>query len=254
MPVAGALYYHLTKGAETDLPVVLLHGAGGMHLTWPPEIRRIPGYRLYALDLPGHGKSDEVGGLQSIAAYAQRVQVWSEAIGLSRAVFVGHSMGGAIALEMALQFPEQVLGLGLIGTGARLRVHPDMLAAAATPTTFYKAIESIVSWSFSPQASPRLVELVGQRFGEVRPSVLHGDLIACDSFDASESLEKIGCPVLVMCGTEDRMTPLRASQFLSSQIPSAQLVTIEDAGHMVMLEQPQTAAAALLAFLQTIPY
>lgn len=254
MPVAGALYYHLNQGAETELPVVLLHGAGGMHLSWPPEIRRLPGYRVYALDLPGHGKSDQVGGLQSIAAYAQRIQAWLEAVDLSGAIFVGHSMGGAIALELALQFPDQVLGLGLISTGARLRVHPDLLAAADSPTTFYHAIETIVSWSFSPQAPARLTELVKQRLGEVRPSVLHGDLSACDRFDASEALEKVACPVLVVCGTEDRMTPLRSSQFLAGQIPQTQLVTIQDAGHMVMLEQPQATAAALAAFLQTIPH
>lgn len=254
MPVAGEYYYHLNQGAETDLPVVLLHGAGGMHLSWPPEIRRMPGNRLYALDLPGHGRSNQVGGQQSIAAYAQRVHAWLEAVGLSCAAFVGHSMGGAVALEMALQFPEQVLGLGLISTGARLRVHPDLLSAAASPTTFYQAVENILSWSFAPDVSPRLVELVNQRFAEVRPSVLHGDLIACDQFDVSQLLEQIRCPALVMCGTLDRMTPLRASQFLAAQIPHTQLVTIPDAGHMVMLEQPQTVAAGLSAFLQTIPF
>lgn len=253
MPVAEGLYYHLTQGAETDLPVVLLHGAGGMHLSWPTEIRRLPGYRLYALDLPGHGKSSEVGGLQSIAAYAQRVWGWLQAVGVSGAVMVGHSMGGAIALEMARAYPEQVLGLGLIATGARLRVHPDLLAETASPTTIYNAIEKIVAWSLAAQASPRLVELVSQRLSEVRPSVLLGDLIACDRFDARETLGGIECPALVLCGTEDRMTPLRLSQFLAGQIPLAQLMTVENAGHMVMLEQPQATAEALSAFLRTLP-
>lgn len=252
MPIAEGLYYHLTQGADTDLAVVLLHGAGGMHLSWSTDIRRLPGYRVYALDLPGHGKSREVGGLQSIPAYAQRVQGWLQSVGLSRAVMVGHSMGGAIALEMARAYPEQVLGLGLIATGARLRVHPDLLAETASPTTFYNAIEKIVAWSFAVQASPRLVDLVSQRLAEVRPSVLHGDLIACDSFDASETLKQIECPALVLCGVQDRMTPLRLSQFLAGQIPLAQLMTVENAGHMVMLEQPQATAAALSAFLATL--
>ena len=245
MPVAGALYYHLNQGAATELPVVLLHGAGGMHLSWPPEIRRLPGYRVFALDLPGHGKSDQVGGLQSITAYAQHIEAWLEAVDLSGAIFVGHSMGGAIALEMALQFPEQVLGLGLISTGPRLRVHPDLLAAAASPTTYHQAIESILAWSFSSQAPQRLVELVSQRLAEVRPSVLHGDLLACDRFDASELVQNITCPVMVLCGTADRMTPLRTSQVRAGLIPGAQLVTIPDAGHMVMQEQPGAVADAL---------
>ncbi len=254
MPIAGELYYHFNQGGETSLPVVLLHGAGGMHLYWPPEIRRLPGYRMYALDLPGHGKSDAMGGLQTISAYALRVLAWLDAVGISRAVFVGHSMGGAIALALATQSPEQVLGLGLVATGARLRVNLELLSNAASPTTFYKAIETLVGWSFGPQAPARMVELATQRFGEIRPSVLHGDLLACNAFDLSESLEQIQCPTLLVCGTEDRMTPLRISQLLAGKIPHTQLVTVQNAGHMVMLEQPQVVASALAAFLATIPF
>ena len=253
MPLAEALYYHLSQGSETDLPVVLLHGAGEMHLLWPPEIRRIAGCRVFALDLPGHGKSNQIGGLQSVTAYAQRVQIWLESVGLYRAVIVGHAMGGAIAMQMAVQSPKQVLGLGLISTGPRLPVPPDLLAASANPTTFYKAMEIMASLSFGATASPRLVELVAQRLRKVRPSVLHGDLSACDRFDASALVEKIQCPALVMCGVEDQLTPLRSSQFLAGKIPKAQLSMIQNAGHMVMLEQPQAAAAALTAFLQGVP-
>lgn len=254
MPIAGGLYYHYNSGEESSLPVVLLHGAGGMHLYWPPEIRRLPGCRLYALDLPGHGKSDAMGGLQTISAYAQQVLTWLDAVGISRAVFVGHSMGGAIALALATQSPEQVLGLGLVATGARLRVNPELLSDAASPTTFYKAIETLVCWSFSSQTPARTLELATRRFGEVRPSVLYGDLLACNSFDLSESLEQIQCPTLLVCGTEDHMTPLRTSQLLAGKIPHTQLVTVQDAGHMVMLEQPQVVASALASFLSTIPF
>ncbi|MCU0484626.1 MAG: alpha/beta hydrolase [Anaerolineales bacterium] len=253
MPVAEALYYHLNQGAETDLPVVLLHGAGGMHLSWPTEIRRLTGCRVFALDLPGHGRSNHVGGLQSVEAYAQSVQSWLEAVGLYRVVILGHSMGGAIAMQMACQFPKQVLGIGLISTGPRLPVPPDLLAAAANSTTFYKAREILASISFGANASPRLVEMVGKRLSEMRPSVLHGDLIACDRFDASTLVDKIQCPALVVCGVEDQLTPLRSSQFLAVKIPNAQLVTIQNAGHIVMLEQPQAVAAALAAFLQGMP-
>ena len=81
----------------------------------------------------------------------------------------------------------------------------------------------------------------------------HGDLSACDRFDASALVEKIHCPALVMCGVEDQLTPLRSSQFLAGEITKAQLSMIQNAGHMVMLEQPQAAAAALTAFLQGVP-
>jgi len=131
MPVAANLYYYTASDNEIGKrPVVIIHGAGGTHLYWPPEIRRLSGYRVYALDLPGHGKSDASRGRQTIADYAGCVLEWLDAIGLNRAVFVGHSMGSAIALTLAIHHPQQVLGLGLVGAGARLRVHPDILENA----------------------------------------------------------------------------------------------------------------------------
>ena len=77
--------------------MVLIHGAGGDHLFWPPEMRRLPDYRVITLDLPGHGKT-EGPGCQSIQDYARDVAEFMDVASLSRAVFVGHAMGGAIAL------------------------------------------------------------------------------------------------------------------------------------------------------------
>lgn len=94
MPFAADIYYHVYQEGEY-LPVVLIHGAGGTHLHWPPEIRRLRGFRIYALDLPGHGKS-KGRGLQTITAYAQAVYEWVGAVGLHKAFFVGHSMGAEI--------------------------------------------------------------------------------------------------------------------------------------------------------------
>jgi pimeloyl-ACP methyl ester carboxylesterase len=83
MPIAGGLYYFAFPGDNP--PVVLIHGAGGTHLHWPAEIRRLPGRYVLAVDLPGHGKS--IGcGLQTISAYTEAVLHWLEAVGLSRAV------------------------------------------------------------------------------------------------------------------------------------------------------------------------
>jgi pimeloyl-ACP methyl ester carboxylesterase len=223
-----------------------------MHLSWPTEVRRQANFNLYALDLPGHGKSDAAGGLQTIDAYADRVLDWMQAVGLSRAAFVGHSMGGAIALSLALHAPERVSGLGLVSTGARLQVNPDLLADAANATTFYKVVGLLNAWSFGPEAPDRLVELARQRLAEVRPSVLYGDLLACNAFDVSEQIGKITSPTLVLSGTADRMVPMRNAQFIADSIPGAELVLIPQAGHMVMLEQPVVVAQALTSFLQRI--
>lgn len=255
MPAAANLYYHLYEGSEEGRkpPVILIHGAGGTHLFWPSEMRRLPGYRIHAPDLPGHGKSNG-RGQQSIRAYAEELVEWLAAMGVHSAVFVGHSMGGAIALTLALDFPEHVLGLGLVASGARMRVAPAILESAANPTTFHNAVEMIVASAFSPESSPRLIELASQRMAETRPSVLHGDFLACDAFDETERLAQIRQPALVVCGADDKLTPPRYSQFLADTLPNASLRMIPNAGHMVMLEQPQAVASALAAFLPAIYY
>lgn len=255
MPVAAELYYSLYRGTEKDtLPVVLMHGAAGIHLSWAAEIRRLKGNRIYALDLPGHGKSGALDGQQTVAGYARKVVEWLEAVGLHRAVFVGHSLGGAIALELGIYYPEHVLGLGLVSTGVRLRVNPELLELASRAATFNTAIAVLVANSFSPQAPARLVELVTQRMAETRPSVLHGDLLACTIFDVKEQIASLKRPVLVIGGTQDQMTPLRYSQFMADTIPGAKLHVIPNAGHMVILEQPLEVATALGDFLKTIVY
>jgi pimeloyl-ACP methyl ester carboxylesterase len=254
MPVVSEIYYHLYQGSGFEtLPVVLLHGAGGTHLSWPPEVRRLAGTRIYALDLPGHGKSPG-RGQQTITGHANRVMEWFGAAGLNRAAFIGHSMGGAIAVEIALQYPENVLALGLLASGARLPIPPGILADAASTTTYRKAYEAIARLAFSPSADPNLVELMVQRLAEIRQSVMYGDLLACNDYDAPARIERIHSPTLVLCGSDDRMTPVRFSQFLADTIPAGRLVVIPEAGHMVMLERPQAVASALGNFLAGISY
>jgi pimeloyl-ACP methyl ester carboxylesterase len=255
MPLSGNLYYslHCEKDTETP-PLVLIHGAGGSHLYWPPDIRRLQGYCVYAPDLPGHGKSSSIDGQQSIEEYAGYLLQWLESVQLRRAVLVGHSMGGAIALQLALSHPETVVGLGLVGAGARLRVLPEFLSYAADPTTVYKATDLVVSHSFSANAPARLVELAARRLAETRQSVLYGDLLACDRFDVMDRLGSIRQPTLVICGSEDQMTPMRFAQYLASSMPEARLVVIPGAGHMVMLEQPAHVAESLYSFLKDVNF
>ncbi|MFM8319496.1 MAG: alpha/beta fold hydrolase [Chloroflexota bacterium] len=255
MPFANDIYYHAFAGSAEGQrpPLVMLHGAAGSHLSWPPEVRRLPGYRTYALDLPGHGKSGG-RGMQSIAAFAEAVAAWLPAVGLHRAVFIGHSMGSAIAATLALDYSEHVLALALIGSGPRLAVNPALLDHASSPTTYQNAIDTVVEWSFGSGAPALLPQLVSKRMAETRSSVLYSDFLACSAYDESARIDGIGCPTLVMCGVEDRMTPLRHSQYLANHIPGAQLKVIDSAGHMAQLEQPRAVAGALSEFLMDIPY
>jgi pimeloyl-ACP methyl ester carboxylesterase len=254
MPVAANIYYYFSKSGGGDrLPVVLIHGAGGTHLYWPSEIRRLPDLRVFALDLPGHGKSGR-RGLQTTEAYAESILTWMEAVKLHRAVFVGHSMGGAIALTLAKKHAEHVLGLGLISTGARLRVNPLIMENIANIQTFPTAVSVIISKSFSKDADSRLVKLASKRMAETRPSVLYGDFTACNHFNMLDSLTTIRTPTLIACGQNDELTPLRYSQYLNDHIPGSQLTVIPNAGHMVMLEYPRVAAQALGEFLNQISF
>ncbi len=255
MPKAADIYYHQSdlcpSNACDALPIVLIHGAGGSYLYWPPQVRRLPSLWTLAVDLPGHGRSLGAGE-QSIEGYVQRLVSWAEAVGFPKAIWVGHSMGGAIALMLALQFPERVHALGLVATGARLPVNPKLLESIAHQATYSLAVETIIRWAFSPNAPSRVKTLAAQRMLETRHMVVYNDFVACNRFDVGASLGEITYPTLVIHGTADRMTPLRYGKRLAREIPQARLVTVPDAGHMVMLEQPNAVARALQAFAQDV--
>jgi pimeloyl-ACP methyl ester carboxylesterase len=252
MPIAAELYYHAYESGEIDSPaVILIHGAGGNCLYWPAEMRRLPQKRTYAPDLPGHGKS--VGrGQQSITSYAHLLIEWMNTMSISKAVVIGHSMGSAIGMVLALHYPERVKGLGLLGAGPRLGVNPEILAHSANSTTYHKAVDGLISLAFSHAADPNLVELAKKRMLEIRPSVLQGDLLACDTFEFNEQLELISQPTLVVCGEDDKLTPVRYSQTLARTIPDTRLEIIPQAGHMVMLEKPDEVSRIISDFISQI--
>jgi pimeloyl-ACP methyl ester carboxylesterase len=254
MPTTGDIYYFASRERSPGaLPVVLVHGAGGDHLHWPHQVRRMAGFRIYAPDLPGHGKSGGLGE-HSVAEYARRLVDWLLELGLTRAVWVGHSMGGAIAQTLAAAYAEHVLGIGLVATGARLSVNPDLLAKMSNPATFPAGVELVVKWSYRREVSAKTARLLREQLLKNRPAVMHGDYLACNAFRGEEALKAIDVPALVLCGAEDRMTPPRLCEQLAEGIRGARLSILPDAGHMVMQEQPEATAAALGEFLAGIPY
>ncbi len=244
MPFASSLYYQFHAGSADTLPVVLIHGAGGTNLYWPPLLRRLPGMNIYALDLPGHGKSD-AQALDSISAYAAVLKDWLDAVGLRRVLLVGHSMGSAIAMQMALDWPAGVAGLGLVGASACLAVNPALIASAANPQNFQKTVDRVIAWSFSRQAPAQLTQLAAKRMAETRHDVLYQDFVVCNLFDIRHQVGQIKAPALLISGEEDKMTPLRDAHFLADNLPQARLEIIPGAGHMVMLEKPLEVMKAL---------
>lgn len=254
MPTAAGLYYFAHGDDLQDRPpVLLLHGAGGSHLSWPPQIRRLAGQRIFALDLPGHGKSDGVG-MQDIGEYAKNVYEFMKAVRLSNVVVIGVSMGSAIAMSLALAYRKRVIGLGLIGSGARLRVAASTLENVSTSSSFLPTVETVIENSYSSDVDPRVKELAVQQMAETRQAVLYGDFLACDEFNEMERVSKIDIPTLIICGSQDRMTPPSRSEYLHEQIAGSQLHILDGAGHMVMIEQPDEVAGLLAEFVDQIPY
>lgn len=226
--------------------LVLVHGAGGSHLDWPAPLRRLREANVYTLDLPGHGRSEGTGR-SSISAYRDFLLAFLDALGLERTVVVGHSMGGAIALDFALRYPYRLAGLILVGSGARLRVAPAILTGISSD--FEATVDLIVDYAFDPSASEQLKRLGRQRLLNTPTEVLHGDYTACDVFDVMERLGEVRCPTLVIGGTADRLTPPKYAVYLRDHIPGAELVLVDAAGHMVMLEKPEVVARAISKFI-----
>ena len=254
MPTAAGLHYFLHEGGSVLRPaLVLIHGAGADHLFWPAEVRRLPDNRVITLDLPGHGKTAGPGR-QSIEDYARDVIDFIDASGLSRAVFIGHAMGGAIALTLALDSPDRVAGMVLISTGACLPILSSVIENASNQSTLPLAVKSLQEMSFGSQPSANLNNITFKRLTETRQPLLLGDLLACNRYNLVGRLGAIRSPCLVVCGTQDKLTPMRFSEVLSSQIPGAALQTVEGAGHMLILEHPGRLAKLISVFLATIPY
>ncbi len=252
MPFAtwnDATLFYNERGAR-GLPIIFVHGAGSNHLIWGAQVRALGDLaRAIAVDLPGHGQSSPPGR-DTIDAYRDAVLGLLDALALDRAIVVGHSMGGAIAQTLALSHPDRVAGLGLVGTGARLRVLPAILDGILSPSEFDVTVRLIVEYSFAPSADAAWQQLAEAQLRACPPQVTHGDFVACNAFDVMPRLAEIRARTLVLCGTEDRLTPVKYSEFLAAQIPHARLTRVAGAGHSVMLERAEEVNRALVEFVR----
>ena len=249
--VMGAEVFYVGRRPvpERQPPVVFLHGAGGTHQMWLYQVRDLPRAPSYAPDLPGHGRSGGAGR-QRLAEYGDWLISFLDGLGLERAVVVGHSMGGGIALDVALRYPHRLAGLGLVASGARMRVAPALLESLRQDPE--GAVQFIAGWSYGPEAPEEMVRQGRRQLQQTRPDVLYGDFVACDAFDVRDRLGEISVPAFVLCGTQDRMTPAKFAPALRDGLLDATLHLVEGAGHMVLVEQPQAVTNALLALLDRL--
>lgn len=237
-----------------DNPIVFIHGSGDNARIWRMQIealsQHMPG-RVYAIDLPGHGQradSFAEGAEVSILDYAQVAhKIVFEELGLKQPIIAGHSLGGAVALMMGLEYGPELGGLILIGTGARLRVLPALLEATKNETQEAKTL--LAELSVAPNNASALPATDAER-GAGQPGMLYRDLAACNVFDVMARMEEISLPALIIVGADDKLTPVKYARYLHEHLPGSTLHIIPNAGHYVMREQPEAVNAALEAWLR----
>jgi pimeloyl-ACP methyl ester carboxylesterase len=229
-----------------DNPVVFIHGSGDSGRIWRLQKEALgKDYEVYALDLPGHGeRADTMPEEVTVWDYAREARgIIRDELRLDHPIVGGHSLGGAVALGLALEYGSEIGGLILIGTGARLRVRPDLLEATrSNPAEAHRQLTKLAVGPMQEQTLPQALAGEQQEPGSY---ILHRDLAACDIFDCMARLGEIHLPTLIICGTDDRMTPVKYSQYLRDHIADSSLSIIPNAGHYVMREQPELVNEAI---------
>lgn len=234
------------------LPIVFIHGSMGNHVSWEFQKQLSEKYRLVLLDLPGHGESDPLDEENSVKLYADYVAEFVRGLGIEKMVVVGHSLGGAICIQLALDYPDLLRAIVLVGTGAKLGVLPTILEALRT--NFEESIElAIGGMAFAENANPELIEMAKNECLKCKQQVGYSDFAACNNFDVRERISEINIPTLIIVGAEDKLTPVKWSQYLNEKISNSSLKIIESAGHMVMIEQPEELNQAMLTFITGLP-
>lgn len=224
-----------SAGPEDAQDIVFVHGAGGSAATWLMQLRGLSkDLRVHAVELNGHGSSEDRSDPNTQRAYLEDIE--SVVVSLERPVLGGHSMGGALTQQYALNHPDTLHGIILIGTGARLRCTPVIFHLLENDFEAY--LEALGEFMFHSGTDPRVIEASKAETARCRPEVIARDFGMCDQFDIMEDISAIDVPALIIVGEADVMTPVKYSRYLAEKIADSELRVIPRAGHAVMLEQP----------------
>ena len=231
---------------EAPHDTVFVHGAGGNSLLWRRTLQYLSGgAHGYAVNLPGHPSGDIT--CKSVDDYAEALHRFIAERGLRRPAVCGHSMGGAIALDLAVSHPEDLGALILVSTGAKLGVNQQILDGLREQPM--GTIEKVITpWSFNS------IDLGLGREARTALSISNlpvflNDYLACQGFDVRSQLPGIEAKTLIVCGDRDRMTPPKWSEYLNANIPGSELRVIAESGPMLPLEKPRALAQVLQSFL-----
>ena len=250
--------HYIEAGQGT--PLLLLHGLGGSHEMWLPVMPELArSYRVIAGDHRGHGASDKPRGQYSIRLFSNDWLALMEALKVDGAHVLGLSMGGAIAMRLAVEAPQRVRSLILVDTWAY--PHPEFLAMLRQRLEKLSAgdlavyAEAAIPQVFSPrfiQANPQVIADFRARLARASSDSLRSAIAACMSHDMQGTLARIQAPTLVVVGSEDRLLPRFHSEYLRRAIHQASLTVIAGSGHIPHLEVPERFLRVVREFLASV--
>lgn len=258
--IASDLYYE-QRGRHDGPAVVFLHGLGSSAADWRWQVPAFDGrYRVITLDLPAHGRTALSGRpireRLSVEAMASAVSELLARLGESPAHVVGLSLGGCVALALAIGAPARVRSLTLVNTFARLRpagwrgayrILERMVLLAVAPMPI---IAARVAQSLFP--APEQVELRAAAVASLARNDKRAYLAAMRAvarFDVRRELAAIRCPTLIVAGDADTTVPRASAELLRRRIPNARLLVVPGSGHATPYDQPDLFNRLVLEFV-----
>ena len=266
MPIAQIaslkLHYELIGKGE---PLVLIRGVGSNADHWYAQVPVLSNrYQLLVFDNRGIARSSDPGGPLSIRDMADDTVALMEAVGIKRAHVLGYSMGGMVAQEMALNYPEKVNGLILVATDCghtlRIKARPEVIRlfddmiSLGTPESKLAAARCLFATP-TLEHKPEVIE----RYNEVSlrfpasPEIMRKQWAAFKQHDACSRLPDMVSPTLILTGSQDLLVPPQNAEVMVQRIPDARMVAIDGGGHLFLIEQPELFNAAVVDFLNGLP-
>jgi pimeloyl-ACP methyl ester carboxylesterase len=229
------------------MSIIFVHGSGACADIWRYQTEYFPA--SHAVNLPGHPHGQ---ALESVEECVEWLNRYIREKGFKDVVLAGHSFGGAIALMYALKYPQELEGIIIIGSGARLRVHPMFLTPCeeAIKGAPHKWHEMIEGWHRRTSADYK--RRVIEKLKAVGPAAMLNDFLCCDKFDIMDTVHEIKVPALIICGESDVMTPVKFANYLGTKIANSRVVIVSGAGHFVFAEKPEVVNKAVEDFLKVI--